>query len=90
MRYVFEKNCWVTEVKFFPIFRTQNATKIPFRPNAKTTSKSSHHEDYDIALTFVWFGGAFLSMIAQKLAILANPISTCYKVDIVCLSKNCS
>jgi hypothetical protein len=27
--------------------------KLPFHLNAKTMSKSSHHEDYDVVLTFV-------------------------------------
>lgn len=41
-----------------------------------TTSKSSHHEDYDIALTFGRFGDAFLSMRLKKSVILADLIST--------------
>jgi hypothetical protein len=45
--------------------------------------KSSHHEDFGIVLIFVWFGDVFLSMSVQKLAILADLISTFYKVGIV-------
>ena len=52
--------------------------------------QSSHHENYRTVLTFGWFGGACLSMSAQKLAILADPIWTFYKVGIVGLAKNCS
>ena len=42
--------------------------------------KSSHHENFGIALTFGWFGDAFLSTSMQKLTIFANPIATFYKV----------
>ena len=64
--------------------------KQPFFPNVKTVPQSSHHENYRTVLTFRWFGGAFLSMSAQKLAILADPIWIFYKVGIVGLAKNCS
>jgi len=64
--------------------RTQNATKtLPFG-NVKASAKSSHHEDFADVLTFGWFGGAFFIMGAQKSAIMADPISTFYKVDIGC------
>ena len=61
--------------------------KQPYRPNVKAAAKSSHHEDFAEALTFGWFGGTFLSMSAQKLAILVDPISTFYKMGIVGLAK---
>jgi hypothetical protein len=38
------------------------------------------------ALTFGWFGGAYLSTSVQKVAILVNPILTFYNVGIVCLA----
>jgi hypothetical protein len=61
--------------------------KLPFCQNVKDASKSSHHEDLEAALTFGWFGDAFFVMNAQKSAILANSISTFYKVGIVGLDK---
>jgi hypothetical protein len=68
---------------------TQNATKTAIPFNVKTVPQSSHHGDLGIVLTFFgWFDGAFLSMSAQKSAILANPISTIYKVGMVGLVKN--
>ena len=45
--------------------------------------KSSHHEDFGVALTFGWFGDAFLSTSVLKLAILADPILAFYKVGII-------
>jgi hypothetical protein len=45
--------------------------------------KSSHHEDFGVALTFGWFGDAFLSTSLQNSAILAGPIYTFYKLGIV-------
>ena len=63
---------------------TRNETKtLPFG-NVKASAKSSHHEDFADVFTFGWFGGAFFIMGAQKSAILADPISTFYKVDIGC------
>jgi hypothetical protein len=50
--------------------------------------KSSHYEDLGIVLTFGWFGGAFMSMSAQKPAIFADPILNFYKVGMVSLVKN--
>jgi hypothetical protein len=47
----------------------------------------SHYEDFAGALTFGWFGGAFLCTSMHKLAILADPISTFYNVGIVGLAK---
>ena len=66
---------------------TANKT-LPFH-NVKALSKPSHQEDFGIALTFGWFGDAFLSTIVQKSAILADPVLTFYKVGIVEL-KLCS
>ena len=45
--------------------------------------------DFGVALTFGWFGDAFLSTSVQKSAILADPVLTFYKVGIVEL-KSCS
>ena len=62
--------------------------KQPFRPNVKTTYKSSNHGNVYIVLTFgCWFGGAFLSMGAKKSAISVGRISTFVKVGIVGLAK---
>jgi hypothetical protein len=59
--------------------------KLPFNLNVKASAKSSHsrHEDFVDALTFGKFGDAFSVLIAQKLAILVDPISTFHKVGIV-------
>ena len=62
-------------------------SKQPFCPKAKAAAKSSHNKDFEGALTFGWFGGAFVSMSVQKLAILADPILTFYKVCIVGLAN---
>ena len=43
--------------------------------------------NYDIVLTFGWFGGAFLMTSTQKLAILADQILTFYKEGIIGLAK---
>ncbi len=51
--------------------------------NVKACAKSSHHEDLAHALTFGWFGDAFVSTSVQNLANLANPILTFYKVGII-------
>ena len=56
---------------------------LPFCPNVKETPKSSLHEDFDVSLTFGWFGYAFFVMSAQKSAILADPIATFYKLGII-------
>jgi hypothetical protein len=61
--------------------------ELPFRPNVNPASKSSHHANFEAGSTCWWFGGVFLSMSVQKLAIWANPISTFYKVAIVGLAK---
>jgi hypothetical protein len=59
------------------------ATKtLPFH-NVKALPKSSHHEDFGIALTFGWFGDAFLSTSVQKSAIFADLMATFYKIGIV-------
>ena len=57
--------------------------KLPFCPYVKEMPKSSHHEDFGISLTFGWFGYAFFVMSAQNSAILADPLSTFYKLGIV-------
>jgi len=62
---------------------TFTATKTSPFHNVKTCAKSSHHEDFAHALIFGWFGDAFLSTSVQKLAILADPILTFYKVGII-------
>ena len=63
--------------------RTQNATKtLPFR-NVKTAPKSMSVGNYGNALTCGWFSEAFLAISAQKLATLADLISTFYKVGTV-------
>ncbi len=41
--------------------------KQPSHPNVKTMPRALRNEDLDIVLTFGWFGGAFLSMCAQKI-----------------------
>jgi hypothetical protein len=57
---------------------------LPFHNVKALLPKSSHHEDVGDALTFGWFGGAFLSITSvQKLAIWADPILTSYKVGII-------
>ncbi len=62
---------------------TQNTTKtLPFG-NVNASAKSSHHEDFADVLTFGWFGDAFFIISAQKLVILADQVSTFYKVDMV-------
>jgi hypothetical protein len=37
--------------------------------NVKTSTKSTHHEDFDNVVTFGWFGHAFIVMSAQNSAI---------------------
>ena len=57
--------------------------KLPFCPNDEAFPKSSHHEDFGNVLTFGWFGDAFFVMSVQNFAILADPISTFYKLGII-------
>ena len=57
--------------------------KLPFSLNVKACAKSSHHEYFAHAFTFGWFGDVCSVLSAQKFAILANRISTFYKVGIV-------
>ena len=45
------------------------------------------HNDIGNVSTFGWFGGAFLSTSVQKIAILADPILTSYKVSLVAKSR---
>ena len=61
--------------------------KLQFRPNVKACAKSSHYENVAHPLTYGWFGDVFFVLIAQKLVILADPISTSYNVGIVGLTK---
>ncbi len=42
----------------------------------KASPKSSHHEDFGNVITFGWFGGGCSVLIVQKLAILADLITT--------------
>jgi hypothetical protein len=65
------------------LLHTQMQPKLPCCPNVIPALKSSLHEDFEARLTFGWFGDVFLSMSVQKLAILADLISTFYKVGIV-------
>ena len=55
---------------------------LPFH-NIEASPKSSHHEDFGNAFTCRWFGDAFSSTSVQKLAILADPILTFYKVGVI-------